>query len=164
MPGYLGNFPITYRYLLFECGIFLRFWKFLKRLEISKIPRHLEISQIPRHLRNFQNIQSFEKLPKSFKFTILRYLQEFGEFPKSLGIWEISQMSRFSGNSPNIQSLGEISKILKIYNPANYRNLAEFPKCLGIWEISQMPRFISQVQRNWPNLLQGPMLNNDNYL
>ena len=56
------NFPNAWvsgkflKYLqIFECGIFLRFWKFLKWLEIFKIPRHLG---------NSPNTQTFEEFPK----------------------------------------------------------------------------------------------------
>ena len=77
MPGYLGNFPNTYRYLR---GIFLRFWKFPRYPGIWEFPKYPDIwgiSQIPKHLGNFHfgrlpNIQSFEKFPKSFTFTILK--------------------------------------------------------------------------------------------
>jgi len=78
MPGYLGNFPNTYRYL---------------RVVFFLI---LEISQIPRHLGNFPNTQVFEGYLGIFPNAWVS-----GKFPKCLGIWEISQMPRHLGNFPN---------------------------------------------------------------
>ena len=96
-----GKFP---KYLqIFECGIFLRFWKFLNWLEISKIPRHLgnspntqtfeafpkylgfwETPQISSHLRSFQNL---------LHLPFLNNYRNLGNFPNAWGSGiEISQM------------------------------------------------------------------------
>ena len=67
-PGHLGNFPKTWA-----------FWKFPKNLGI------LKISQKPGHLGNFQKTWVFGKFLKSYKYTNIRFQQEFGkteEFPK----------------------------------------------------------------------------------
>ena len=117
MPSYLGNFPNTQTFgefpniqstgefpiflMEFEGSLFLKYRKFLKGLAIW------EISQIPRHLGNSPDIQSFEKFPKSQKYTTLK-----------VGIWKISEIPQtpgYLGNFPNTQESGG------------------FLKCLGIW-------------------------------
>ena len=73
-----GKFPkLLY---VFQGGIFLRFWKFLKWLDIWGV------SQKPRHLGNSPNVWIF------------------GKFPKCLGILEISSHLRNFQNLKNIPS------------------------------------------------------------
>ena len=126
MPGYLGNFPNTYRYL--------RWVFFLKILEISQMPGYLgnfpnawvsgkfpkclgfyEISQVPRHFKNFHNLK---KIPP-------------------LGIWETSQMPGYLGNFPDTQIFGK------------------FPRYPGIWGISQIPILLKNVNAVVTVSLQG---------
>ena len=111
IPGYLGNFPDTQAFgkfpkflKVFEGGIFLRFWKFLKWLDIWGI------SQKPRHLGNS---------PNSYRYLRVVYFKDFGNFsndwicgesPKNLGIWEIVQISGHLGNSSNVWVFGEFPK------------------------------------------------------
>ena len=109
IPRPLENFPDTQAFekfpkflQVFECGIFLRFWKYLKWLDIFKV------SQKPRHLRlrNYPNVWVFEKF--------LKYLGIWG-IPKCLGILEISKIlkiyhaniCRYSGNFPDTQAFGK---------------------------------------------------------
>ena len=123
IPKYLGNFPDTQLF-----GKFPRYpgiWEIsgIWGLFIFKI---LEIPQMPGYLGNFPDTQT--RCSKYLR--VVFFLNSgnfwldwiFGEFPKSLGIWEIFQKPRHLWNFSDTQAFGR------------------FPRYPGIWEISQMPR------------------------
>jgi len=128
MPGYLkiSQIPIQ----IFEGGIFLRFWKFLKWLEISKIPRHS---------RNFPNARVTGKFPKCLRIweisQMLGYLENFpmpeylGNFPNA-GFWEIPRISSYFRNFQNLKNIP----------PSNtYKNLGNFPSA---WVSGKFPKYL----------------------
>jgi len=112
VQGVPRNMTVVPKYLqIFECGIFLRFWKFLNWLEISKIPRHLG---------NSPNTQRFEA------------------FPKCLGFWKTPQIS---SNLRNFQNLKNIPPSNTYSNLGNFPNAwvsGKFPKCLGFGKIPKI--------------------------
>ena len=120
MPKNLWNFPNAWvsgkfpKYLqIFEGGIFSRFWKFLKWLDIPQIPRHLGIPQIPRYLRNSPDSKIF---PDSLKNLRVFYFSTIGnreisqinrEFSRFPSFWGTPQISRHLVNSTNSQVFEE---------------------------------------------------------
>ena len=157
---HLGNFPDTQAFWklpkflqVFEGGIFLRFWKFLKRLDIWGI------SKKPRHLGNFQDTQAVGKFPRypgSWEISqIFRHLGNFPmsdnlgnslnvlvfwEFPKCLGILEISShlrnfhylkniphsnICRLLGNFPDTKAFGKFPKFLQVFGGGIFFQILE---------------------------------------
>jgi len=96
----LGNFTSTQafwkfpKFFVFEGGIFSKFWKFLKLLDIWGISQKL------RHLGNFPDTQEFGKIP------IYPGIWEIPQIPLDIRGWyifkisEIFQMTGYLGSFP----------------------------------------------------------------
>ena len=73
------------------------------------------------------------------KFSI-RFSKEFGEFPRSPGIWGIPQIPRYLGNFPKYPVIWEISKIKKNRPPSySYMNLGNLQNSQNTWESGEFP-------------------------
>ena len=115
--GVPRNMTVASKYLqLFECGIFLRFWKFLNWLEISKIPRHLG---------NFPNTQTF---------------------PKCLGFWKTPQISSSLRNFQNLKNIPPSNTYSNLGNFPNTWVSGKFLKCLGFGIIPKISSHLRSFQ------------------
>ena len=91
MPRHLGNFPDSQAFWVFPK--FPGIWEIPRYPDISEIPRYpvvWKISQILLNFENFPNSKAFGEFLKYFKYTTIRFQQEF---------WEFEEFSRFPGIS-----------------------------------------------------------------
>ena len=117
-------------------------WKHVLVRKVKTFGQHetilfkiFEISEMFGCFGNSLNNQSFEKFPKSLKYTTLKFIQRFWNFR------ELPVNLRNLGNSQNIQTFQKFPKSWK-YTTFKFQQVfgkfREFPKCLGIWEIPQI--------------------------